>query len=133
VPEGGLDFAFGEAFPHEALFDQLGGVDFAKGCYVGQEVVSRMEHRATARKRIVKVQGHGRLPASGCDVKAGEVNIGTLGSVAGNMGLALLRVDRVAEAQAKNIPLTAAGVRLTVMLPEWASFSVVSSGKARPE
>ena len=57
MPEGGRDYAFGDAFPHEALFDQLNGVDFAKGCYVGQEVVSRMEHRGTARKRIVPRRG----------------------------------------------------------------------------
>src|SRR5262249_48251455 len=56
VPEGGRDYSFGEAFPHDALFDQLGGVDFAKGCFVGQEVVSRMQHRGTARKRIVGVE-----------------------------------------------------------------------------
>ena len=59
VPEGGRDYAFGDAFPHEALFDQLNGVDFDKGCFVGQEVVSRMEHRGTARKRIVPVDGDG--------------------------------------------------------------------------
>ena len=46
VPEGGRDFLFGDAFPHEAMMDQLHGVDFDKGCYVGQEVVSRMEHGA---------------------------------------------------------------------------------------
>ena len=57
VPEGGRDYAFGDAFPHEAMFDQLAGVDFNKGCFVGQEVVSRMEHRGTARKRIVGVEG----------------------------------------------------------------------------
>src|SRR5206468_8700608 len=51
IPEGGIDFAFGEAFPHDADMDQLGGVDFDKGCYVGQEVVSRMQHRGTARRR----------------------------------------------------------------------------------
>ncbi|WP_332696955.1 CAF17-like 4Fe-4S cluster assembly/insertion protein YgfZ, partial [Bosea sp. (in: a-proteobacteria)] len=47
IPDGGRDFAYGDAFPHEALFDQLGGVSFKKGCYIGQEVVSRMQHRGT--------------------------------------------------------------------------------------
>ena len=47
IPRGGVDFAYGDAFPHESDMDQLGGVDFAKGCYVGQEVVSRMEHRSS--------------------------------------------------------------------------------------
>ena len=51
VPRGGLDFIYGDAFPHETDMDQLAGVDFDKGCYVGQEVVSRMEHRGTARTR----------------------------------------------------------------------------------
>ena len=64
VPEGGRDYTFGDAFPHEAMFDQLNGVDFKKGCFVGQEVVSRMEHRGTARKRIVGVEGEGPVAAA---------------------------------------------------------------------
>ena len=63
VPEGGRDYAYGDAFPHEAMFDQLNGVDFNKGCFVGQEVVSRMEHRGTARKRIVGVEAEGAIAA----------------------------------------------------------------------
>ena len=55
VPRGGLDFIYGDAFPHETDMDQLGGVDFDKGCFVGQEVVSRIEHRGTARTRVVPV------------------------------------------------------------------------------
>ncbi|MGA7116977.1 MAG: folate-binding protein, partial [Hyphomicrobium sp.] len=100
VPEGGLDYAFGDAFPHEALFDQLHGVSFTKGCYVGQEIVSRMEHRGTARKRIVPVNADGPL-VEGAAVMAGEVEIGRVGSVAGSRGLALLRLDRVDEFAAK--------------------------------
>ena len=64
VPEGGKDFAYGDAFPHEADLDQLGGVDFNKGCYVGQEVVSRMQHRGTARTpRSCRSLFDGRLAA----------------------------------------------------------------------
>ena len=55
VPRGGQDFIYGDAFPHDTDMDQLGGVDFKKGCYIGQEVVSRIEHRGTARTRIVPV------------------------------------------------------------------------------
>ena len=55
VPRGGLDFIYGDTFPHEADMDQLNGVDFDKGCYVGQEVVSRVEHRASARSRVVPI------------------------------------------------------------------------------
>ena len=65
VPKGGVDFVYGDAFPHDANFDLLHGVDFAKGCYVGQEVVSRMEHRGTARKRVVRVRNSRRAGVAG--------------------------------------------------------------------
>lgn len=112
VPEGGKDYAFGDAFPHEALFDQLGGVSFKKGCYVGQEIVARMQHRGTARKRIVRVTGGTALPVAGTDVLAGDVGIGTMGSSAGVHGLAMLRLDRVTEFAGKGIGLTCGGVRI---------------------
>jgi tRNA-modifying protein YgfZ len=124
VPEGGRDFGFGEAFPHEALFDQLNGVDFAKGCYVGQEVVSRMEHRGTARKRIVPVEGEAPLPPSGTSVEADGVAIGALGSVSGGSGLALIRLDRAEEALAAGKTLTAGGVKIALRRPSFARFAV---------
>ena len=65
MPRGGLDFIYGEAFPHETDMDQLAGVDFDKGCFVGQEVVSRMEHRGTARTRVVPVAYDGAAPRAG--------------------------------------------------------------------
>jgi tRNA-modifying protein YgfZ len=122
VPEGGRDYSFGDAFPHEAMFDQLNGVDFKKGCFVGQEVVSRMEHRGTARKRIVGVEGEGPLPAPGTEIVAGSMLIGTLGSVAGSSGLALLRLDRAEEAKAAGTLLRAGEVTVAVRIPAWARF-----------
>ena len=65
VPEGGKDYAYGDTFPHEACFDLLNGVSFTKGCYVGQEVVSRMQHRGTARTRVLAVSAAARLPRAG--------------------------------------------------------------------
>jgi tRNA-modifying protein YgfZ len=124
VPEGGRDYAFGETFPHEALFDQLNGVDFAKGCYVGQEVVSRMEHRGTARKRIVPVEGDAALPESGTSVEADGMPIGTLGSVSGASGLALIRLDRAEAATAAGKPMTAGAVKLALRRPSFARFAV---------
>jgi len=124
VPEGGRDFAFGEAFPHEALLDQLNGVDFTKGCYVGQEVVSRMEHRGTARRRIVPVEGGAALPVSGTSVEADGLPIGTLGSVSGISGLALIRLDRAEEALARGKTLTAGGIKITLRRPSFARFAV---------
>jgi folate-binding protein YgfZ len=124
VPEAGRDFVLGDTFPHEALYDQLNGVSFSKGCFVGQEVVSRMEHRGTARKRVVPVVGERELPGSGAEIRSGEVAIGALGSTAGRRGLALLRLDRVADAVRKGVPLTARGVPIEVLLPAWARFSL---------
>lgn len=127
IPEGGKDYAFGDAFPHEALFDQLGGVSFSKGCYVGQEIVSRMEHRGTARKRIVPVSATGGAVVSGDAVHAGDIEIGRIGSVAGSRALAALRLDRVEEFAAKGVALTAGNATVTVALPAWAHFKPLGS------
>jgi folate-binding protein YgfZ len=123
VPEGGKDYALGDTFPHEADLDQLHGVSFTKGCYVGQEVVSRMQNRATVRKRVVPVEGAAPLTA-GAEIGAGEAVIGTVGSVAGRRALALLRLDRAAEVEAKGQSLTAGGVAIALRRPEWASFAM---------
>jgi len=133
VPEGGKDYAFGDTFPHEALLDVLNGIAFDKGCYVGQEVVARMHHRGLARRRIVPVKGDHDLPATGTEVLAGEIAIGRLGSVSGSLGLALVRLDRAAEALQKGDPITAGGVAITLAKPEWATFDVpVAKASAKP-
>jgi folate-binding protein YgfZ len=114
VPRGGLDFAYGDAFPHETNMDRLHGVDFEKGCYVGQEVVSRMQHRGTARTRTVKILIDGPRPETGLPVLAGDKTIGTMGSAEGEKGLALIRTDRAADALAAGLPLTAGGIVIRV-------------------
>ncbi|WP_413988810.1 YgfZ/GcvT domain-containing protein [Labrys okinawensis] len=119
IPEGGKDFAFGDTFPHEALMDMLDGVDFKKGCYVGQEVVSRMQHRGTARTRIVPVTATSSLPATGAEIRIGDKPAGTLGSSAGSHGLALLRLDRVEEGADKGKVLATGEIGLAVVKPDW--------------
>ena len=114
APMGGVDFAYGDAFPHDADMDLFNGVDFHKGCYVGQEVVSRMKHRGEARKRVVRVRLAGPAPAAGTPVTDGALVVGALGAAAGDTALALLRIDRAAEAQAAGRPLEAAGVTVTM-------------------
>jgi len=123
VPEGGKDYTFGDAFPHDADLDQLHGVSFAKGCFVGQEVVSRMQNRAQVRKRIVAIVGDAPLLA-GAEITAGAAVIGTVGSVAGKDALALVRLDRAAEAAAKGTPLMAGGVAIALHKPDWANFEL---------
>eukprot|EP01037_Dinobryon_pediforme_P009630 gene9630-9707_t len=99
IAEGGLDYVYGDTFPHEANFDRVHGVDFQKGCYVGQEVVSRMQHKTQVRKRVVPVYFEGPALPLGADIVAGDLNIGRMGSSIAGQGLALLRLDRAQEAQ----------------------------------
>jgi tRNA-modifying protein YgfZ len=118
APRGGLDFMYGDAFPHETNMDRLHGIDFDKGCYVGQEVVSRMQHRGTARTRTVKVLLDGFAPEPGTAILAGDRQVGTIGSTAGQHGLALIRTDRVTNALEAGLALTAGGLGLRLAEPE---------------
>ncbi|MFN3889078.1 MAG: YgfZ/GcvT domain-containing protein [Beijerinckiaceae bacterium] len=117
APEGGRDFAFGDTFPHEANMDLLNGVDFRKGCYIGQEVVSRVQHRGSARKRVAKVTIKGEAPSPGADILDGDLVIGVMGGSAGAAGLALLRLDKAQDAQAAGRVLTAGGACVSVIIP----------------
>jgi len=130
VPRGGHDFIYGDTFPHEADMDQLNGVDFGKGCYVGQEVVSRVEHRAAARSRVVPVAYDELSPLEGLPVMAGDKQVGQLGSTANGRGLALLRLDRIDEALKAGTPLTAGGIVLRAVKPQWATFQWPGETKA---
>jgi tRNA-modifying protein YgfZ len=118
VPRGGLDFIYGDAFPHETNMDRLHGIDFDKGCYVGQEVVSRMQHRGTARTRTVRVTLDGAPPEAGSPVLAGDKPVGTMGSTSGQNGLALIRTDRATDALDAGLALTAGGLGIRLADPD---------------
>lgn len=122
IPEGGRDFAFGETFPHEADMDQLAGVDFRKGCFIGQEVVSRMQHRGTARTRLIPVQVDGPQPEAGAEIRVADRLIGTMGGAAAGLGLAMVRLDRLGEAMAAGENLKVGDTVLVPIRPAWASF-----------
>ncbi len=122
VPRGGMDFAYGDTFPHEADMDQLAGIDFDKGCYVGQEVVSRVEHRSSARNRLLPVAYDEFAPSSGLPVMAGDKQVGVLGSTAKGRGLAMMRLDRLADALAAGTPLSCGNIPLHLVKPDWAKF-----------
>jgi folate-binding protein YgfZ len=113
VPEGGKDYDFGDAYPHEADLDLFNGVSFRKGCYVGQEVVSRMQHKTVVRKRVVRITGERDLE-SGSEVSHKGVVFGRVGSTDGRNALALLRLDRYAEAQAASDTVLAGDVPMRV-------------------
>ena len=118
VPRGGADFIYGDAFPHETNMDRLHGIDFDKGCYIGQEVVSRMQHRGTARTRILRVSLAAGAPEPGAAIMAGDKSIGTMGSSASGLGLALLRTDRASEALNAGLPLLASGIPVSLVSPD---------------
>ena len=130
VPRGGLDFIYGDTFSHEADMDQLNGVDFGKGCYIGQEVVSRVEHRASARSRVVPIVYDEFAPSSGLPVMAGDRQIGTLGSTAKGHGLALVRLDRIGDALAAGATIEAGGIAIRAVKPAWAKFDWPGEAKA---
>ena len=122
VPRGGADFSYGDAFPHETNMDRLHGVSFDKGCYVGQEVVSRMEHRGTARTRTVRLIVDAPSLQEGIDVTADGRSVGKIGSSRSGRALALLRLDKVADALAKGASLSAGGVALKLANPDDAKL-----------
>jgi folate-binding protein YgfZ len=117
VPKGGIDFVYGDSFVHDANLDLMNGVDFKKGCYVGQEVVSRVHFRKSARKRIVKIHFDGPAPAQGTQIMADEIIIGESRSTSGAEGLAMLRLDRLEDARAAGVALTAGNLAVAVTLP----------------
>ena len=119
-----LDIGSGEHFPHECNLDQIGGIDFKKGCYVGQEVVSRTEHRGNARKRLVPISFKADAPASGTAIDGDGKSVGEISSSSGNHALGLIRLDRAENALAADAPLTAADQPVILRKPEWARFDV---------
>jgi tRNA-modifying protein YgfZ len=104
-------------YPIEANFEMLHGVDFRKGCYVGQELTARMKLKGELRKRILPVSGSAPLPEIGTPVTADGTALGPLIAASGTRGLALLRLDRLADA--KEEAIRAEDVRLIVHWPSW--------------
>ncbi len=116
VAEIGVDFESETLFPHDIAMDLLGGIDFKKGCYVGQEVVSRMRHRGSARRRPVIVSG--AQPGSENEVMADGKSVGQIGQVVDGRAVGILRLDRLKPAS--EATLNAQTVELAV--PHWASY-----------
>lgn len=127
ITASGPDFALQDAFPHDVLMDLNEGLSFRKGCYVGQEVVSRMQHRGTARRRPVVIAADIDLPDSGTVITAAGKPIGNLGTVSGKHGLAIVRIDRAGEAMASNTPILAGEAALSLSLPAWSGLAFPTS------
>jgi folate-binding protein YgfZ len=132
VAEQGADFSEGDVFPADINMDVTGGVDFRKGCFVGQEVVSRMKRRGTARRRTLAgslPQGAPALPAN--IVSAAGDEIGVLTSAAGDAGLARVRIDRMQEAIKAGAVFSAGGQPVAFRQPEWLQAELDAMGAAK--
>lgn len=128
IAEAAADYADGDAFPHDVLMDRSGGLSFRKGCYVGQEVVSRMQHRGTARRRLVTVSSEAALGEAGTALTADGKPLGNLGTVMGNQALAIVRVDRAGEAMAGGRPILAGDQPVMLTLPAWSELEFPAGG-----
>ena len=122
LPEGGLDYHYGDCFPHDIAMDQLNGIGFSKGCYVGQEVVSRMRHRGTARKRPMIICAEQELTRSDIRIEIDGAKIGQIGSVYGKRALAEIRLDRAEKAMNEGKSFTIAGEKIQILRPFWADY-----------
>ncbi|HXJ00271.1 MAG TPA: hypothetical protein VNH44_03555 [Micropepsaceae bacterium] len=118
VPDS-ADLPPDSVFALDAGLEELNGVSFKKGCYIGQEVTARMKHRATARRRFVLVEYAGELLAAGTSLESEGRELGTLASGMNGKALALVRLDRLAEAEAKHAPILAGGVAVRLKKPGW--------------
>ncbi|ABR59562.1 folate-binding protein [Sinorhizobium medicae] len=126
IAVAGRDYALQDAFPHDVLMDLNGGLSFRKGCYVGQEVVSRMQHRGTARRRLVIIAGEAALPPTGTSISVNGRTIGSLGTARDRNGLAIVRIDKAGEAIAKGDTILAGDVPVSLTLPAWSGLAFPS-------
>jgi folate-binding protein YgfZ len=116
---GPADWGSDKTYPIEANFDLLGGIDFKKGCFVGQETTSRMKRRGQIKSRMLPIVFEGAAPAPGAEVLAGELRAGEVLSGGDGRAMALLRLDR-----AQGASLTVEGRPVQVERPAWFAAMV---------
>jgi folate-binding protein YgfZ len=119
VPDGSRDLPVEQALLLENGFDELRGVDWKKGCYVGQEITARMKYRSLVKKRLTPVRIEGPPPAPGTTITLDGIEAGEMRSAAGDAGLALLRLEQIEAAERDARPLRAGEARLTPFAPAW--------------
>jgi len=115
LPDGSRDMTVDRALLLENGFEELGGVSFEKGCYIGQEVTARTRYRGLVKKRLVPVSIDGPTPEPGTPIICDEREVGEMKSSEADMGLALIRVENLND---KN-PLIANGASLKPIIPDW--------------
>jgi len=120
VPDGSRDLPVEKALLLENGFDELNGVDWKKGCYVGQEVTARMKYRSLVRKRITPVRIEGDAPPPGTPILLDGEEAGEMRTATSGRGLALLRLDAIEKADREGRPMTAGNASVTPLKPAWA-------------
>lgn len=118
IPDGSRDLSVEKAILLESGFDELNGVDWSKGCYIGQELTARTKYRGLVKKRLMPVAIDGALPAPGTIIRIGEAEAGEMRSGRDGIALALLRLEAVASGG----KLDADGTAVTPLRPDWAKF-----------
>ncbi len=122
LPDGSRDLTVERAILLENGFDELNGIDWDKGCFMGQELTARTKHRALIRKRLMPVDIEGPAPPPGTPVLFDGADAGEMRSALGGVGLALMRLEHLDKAQQTSAPFTAGQSRLTPKKPGWAAF-----------
>jgi folate-binding protein YgfZ len=122
VPDGSRDLPVEKATLLESGFDELHGIDFKKGCFVGQELTARMKYRGLVRKRLMPVAFEGAPPEPGTIIRLDGRDAGEMRSSADGIGLALLRLEQVTNAASEGTPLLAGETPLVPRKPDWVNF-----------
>ncbi|WP_455478481.1 CAF17-like 4Fe-4S cluster assembly/insertion protein YgfZ [Bartonella sp. B10] len=126
IAESSQDYEIGKVFPHDINYDQINGLTFNKGCYIGQEIVARMHHHHMVRRRILVVKSqHELIPKS--SIRAGTKVLGYLGTCVANEALTLIRIDHVKDALNKNIPFEVENTPVTISIAENMNFTFSES------
>jgi folate-binding protein YgfZ len=119
VPDGSRDLVVEKSTLLESGFEELNGVDFAKGCFVGQELTARMKYRGLVRKRLLPVTFTGAAPPPGTIIRLGEREAGEMRSGIDGQALALLRLEQVEKARVDGVPLMAGDTAIQPLVPAW--------------
>ncbi len=127
LPDSGRDLLVEKAIPLENGMDELNAIDWDKGCYMGQELTARTRYRGLVRKRLLPVRIDGPAPAADAPILLNDQEVGVMRSSQGDLGLALLRLEKVEAAQKENLSLSSETARLTPFVPDWMKLPALDA------
>jgi folate-binding protein YgfZ len=113
IPDPAQDTEADKTYPIEANFDLLNGIDFKKGCFVGQETTSRMKRRGLIKTRMLPIRFDGPMPKFGDEILSSDLRAGTVLTGQAGQAMGLMRLDRL------DGPLSVNGLHVSVVWPDW--------------